>query len=99
MSKISFSFVTAVNKNIIPVASSYNIGSDNGLSPVQCQPNLEPKLAYCQLDPWEQNSVEFESKYKNVHSTKSILKLCLQNGGHFVQTTLFMLMGSYGVDF
>ena len=30
------------------------------------KPLPEPMLTYCQLDPWEQTSVKFESKYKTV---------------------------------
>ena len=32
------------------------------------KPLPEPMLTYCQLDPWEQTSVEIESKYKTFHS-------------------------------
>ena len=28
----------------------------------------EPVLAYCQMNPWEQNSVEFKSRYECFHS-------------------------------
>ena len=36
------------------------------------KPLSEPMLGYCQLDPWEQTSVEFRSKYKIFHSWKCI---------------------------
>ena len=42
-------------------------------------------LGYCQLDPWEQTSVKFHSKYKTFHSRKCFRKHRLRNGGHFVQ--------------
>ena len=49
------------------------------------KPLSEPMLGYCQLDPREQNSVKFQSTYKNFHSWKCIWKYCLQNVSHFVQ--------------
>ena len=48
----------------------------------------EPKLAYCQLDSWEQISVKFESEFYHFHSRKLIWKCCLPKwwpfcpGGH-----------------
>ena len=42
-------------------------------------------LEYCQLDPYEQTSVKFQSKYKTIHSTTCNWKFRLRNGGHFVQ--------------
>ena len=38
----------------------------------------------CQLDPQEQTSVKFYSKYKFFHSRKCIWKYRRRNGGHFV---------------
>ena len=38
------------------------------------KPLPEPMLAYCQLDPWEQVSVKFESEFHNFHSRKCIWK-------------------------
>ena len=49
------------------------------------KPLTKPVLTYCQLDPWEQTSVKFESKYKTFHSRKCIWKDHLRNGGHFVK--------------
>ena len=37
-------------------------------------------LGYCQLDPWEQTSVKFQSNYKTFHSRKCIWKHCLWEG-------------------
>ena len=48
------------------------------------KPLSEPTLAYCSLDPQEQISVKFKSKYNDIHSRKSIWKCCLQNVNHFV---------------
>ena len=49
------------------------------------KPLPKSKLSYCQLDPWEQTSVKFESKCKTFHSRKCIWKCRLRNGGHFVR--------------
>ena len=40
-----------------------SIGSGNGLSSVGAKPLAEPMLPSCQLDPWKQTLVKFESKY------------------------------------
>ena len=45
----------------------------------------KPIPGHCQWDPYEQTSVEFESKYKTFHSWKCMWKRRLRNGGHFVQ--------------
>ena len=37
------------------------IGSGNGLSLLGAKPLAEPMLTYCQLDPWEQISVNWKS--------------------------------------
>ena len=42
----------------------------------------ELMLTYCQLDPEEQTSVKFKSKYKTFHSRKCTWKCRLRNGGH-----------------
>ena len=44
----------------------------------------ESMLHYSQLDPKEQTSVKFDSKYRNLHSQISIWKCHLRMGGHFV---------------
>ena len=38
----------------------------------------EPEMAYCQLDSWEQISVEFESEFYHIHSWKLTWKCHLQ---------------------
>ena len=48
----------------------------------------EPMLKYCQLDPWEQNSVKSWSKFIHFHSRKCIWKCCLENGSHFVSASM-----------
>ena len=52
---------------------------------VGAKPLPGPMLEYCQLDPCEQTSVNFESKYKTFHSCKSIWQYRLRNGDYFVQ--------------
>ena len=49
------------------------------------KPLSQPMLGYCQLDPYEQIAMKFQSKYKTFHSRKCIWKYRLRNGGHFVQ--------------
>ena len=49
------------------------------------KPLPEIILPYSQLDPWEQTSVKFESKYKNFHWWNCTWKCCLRNDSHFVQ--------------
>ena len=49
------------------------------------KPLSKPMLCQCQLDPKEQTSVKFQSKYKTFHSRKCIWKYRLRIGGHFVQ--------------
>ena len=44
----------------------------------------KPMLCCCQLDPYDQTSMKFYSKYKTFHSWKSIWKYRLRNGVHFV---------------
>ena len=44
------------------------------------KPLPEPMLTYCQLDPLEQTSVNFKSKYEVFHSWKCIWKCRLRNG-------------------
>ena len=52
------------------------------------KPLSEPMLEYCPLDRWEQNSVEFWSKFKHFHSAKCIWICRLRNGGHFVSASM-----------
>ena len=49
------------------------------------KPLSKPKLGYCRLDPNEQTSVKYLSKYKTFHSRKCIWKCRLWNGGYFAQ--------------
>ena len=49
------------------------------------KPLPEPVLAYCQLESWEQISVNFESEFYHSHSRKYIWKCRLLYGDHFVQ--------------
>ena len=39
------------------------------------KPLSKSMLGYCELDPYEQTSVNFQSKYKTFHSRKRILKI------------------------
>ena len=48
------------------------------------KPLSEPMLGYCQVDPQEQTSVKFISKFIHFHSRKCIWKCRVENGGHFV---------------
>ena len=48
------------------------------------KPLSQPIRVYCQLEPWEQTSVKFQSKYKTFDSWKCSWKYRLPNGGHFV---------------
>ena len=49
------------------------------------KPFPELMLPFCHLDPWEQTSVKFESKWKTFHSWKCLRSWRLWNGGYFVQ--------------
>ena len=49
------------------------------------KPLPEPKLVYCQLDPWEQVSVKFESEFYPFIQENAFENVVCQNGGHFVQ--------------
>ena len=46
---------------------------------IACQaspkPLSEPMLTYCQLDPWEQTSLKFESKHTNFLSKRMYMKM------------------------
>ena len=53
---------------------SFNIGSNKSFFSTKSLPKL--MLAYCQLDPWEQISVQFEWSYKDFHSRKCIFFVC-----------------------
>ena len=49
------------------------------------KPLSKPMIGYCKVDPYKQNSVKFQSKYKTFRSRKCVWKDRLRNGGHFVQ--------------
>ena len=49
----------------------------------RAKPLSKPVLGYCQLDPSNQASVKFQSKYQTFK--KCIWVYRLRNGGHFVQ--------------
>ena len=49
------------------------------------KPLSKPILGYCQLDPQEQHSVKFETKYKTFHARKCTWKCRLRNVSHLVQ--------------
>ena len=52
------------------------------------KPLSEPMLGYFLLDPWEQTSMKFQSKFIHFHSRKYISKCHLQNGSHFVSFSM-----------
>ena len=49
------------------------------------KPLSDPRLDHYQLDPWEQTSVKFLSKYKIFHSWRCIWKYRQPNGDYFDQ--------------
>ena len=65
---------------------------------VGTKPLSEPMMEYCQLDPWEQTSVEFQSKFIHFHSRKFIWESCLENGGHFLQSSMCWLNYKLKID-
>ena len=52
------------------------------------KPLSEPMLDYCQLDPSEQTSMKFQSKFKHFHSRKCTSNCRLRNGVHFVSAPM-----------
>ena len=52
------------------------------------KPLSEPKLEYCQLNPWEPTSVKSYSKLKHFHSRKDISKCRLRNRRPFVSASM-----------
>ena len=64
------------------------IGSDYSLSPRRCQAIIWTMLEYYQLDPWEQTSVKFQSKFQHFHSRKCVWMCRLRTGGHFVSASM-----------
>ena len=72
----------------------------NPLSPGWCgfdfklvivKPLSEPRLEYFKLDPWEQTSVKFQSKFKHFHWRKYVWKCRLRNVVHFVSASMTTL--------
>ena len=53
------------------------------------KPSPQSMLTYCQLNPQEHITMKFYLKFKYFHSRKRIWKWRLQNGGHFVQATMY----------
>ena len=74
--------------DVIMVSVNFVVtGSGDGLLPARHQAiTWTSSGIYCQLDPEKQSLVKFESKYKT--STKCIWKCLLQNGSHFLQTSI-----------
>ena len=58
------------------------------ISLLGAKPLSEPMLAHCHLDHWEQILLKLESKYNSFQSRKWIFKCHLQNGDHFVSTSM-----------
>ena len=52
------------------------------------KPLSKPMVAFCWLEPKKQISMEFESKYIDFQSIKSIEKFRLQNGPPFVSASM-----------
>ena len=51
------------------------------------KPLPEPMMTFNKLDPYEETSLKFQSKYRTFLSWKCIWKCCLWNDDHFVQNT------------
>ena len=62
-----------------------SIGSDNGLSPLQCQAIIWTNVGILLMGPIGTNFSEIRIKIQNFYSWKCISQCCLQNGGHFIQ--------------
>ena len=52
------------------------------------KPLSEPMLTFWQLDPWEETSVKFQSKFKYFHSRKGMWKYFLPHSAHFVSASM-----------
>ena len=64
------------------------IGSINGWSPVRRRAIIYSSVDLLLIESKNTNYVNFESKYQNFVSRKCIGKCRLQNGGHFVLTSI-----------
>ena len=62
-----------------------SIGSDNGLSPAQCQAIIWTSVGILLMGPLRTNFSEIRIKIQNFHSWKCIWQYRRQNGAHFVQ--------------
>ena len=45
---------------------------DNGSSPIQRQILSELMMTWCQLEPYEQTLLKFESRYKNLEKNNNL---------------------------
>ena len=66
-----------------------SVGPDNGLSPIQHQAITWTKAHLLLIGPLGINFTEIGIKIQTFHSRKCIWKYRLQNGSHFVQTSLY----------
>ena len=67
------------------------IGSDNGLSPGWRQAIIWTNAGILLTGPLETNFSEILIKSHTFHSQKCLWKSCLQNGGHFVLTSMWYI--------
>ena len=65
----------------------YDIHDQSHLSKIR--PSHKPMMTACQLEPWEQATMEIELNYQSFHSTKCIWKSYLQNGSQIIQATIY----------
>ena len=66
--------LSCTNLSIYASVNKATNGSNNGLSPAQPQAIIWTNAGSLLVDPLEQTSVKFESKYKSFHGIKWILK-------------------------
>ena len=62
------------------------VASENSLLLNNAKLWPQPLLSYCQLNPWEQNSVKFQYIYQSLHWRKYIWKCCLHIVSHLFPT-------------
>ena len=53
------------------------------------EPLSEPMIVYCQWDPWEHHSMEFLSRYQNLHARKFIWKYRLHGDDRLIFVSAF----------
>ena len=68
-----------------------NIGSANGLSPIQCQAITRTNANLLPIGPVGKTSVKFQLKWKSFHLRKLSCRSRLQNVGHFVTPEMSFL--------